>query len=80
MDSGNSGTDAVRDVARVSTLADKDCDQCYGRGITRVVRSSLIGGAALLEGRDELCQCVVRFLDKNPALAFEFLKLHNQVQ
>ena len=67
------------DVRDVRTLADKDCTECNSKGIVRKVHSENVGGAALLEGRDELCQCVVKFLKGRPDLAFEFLKLHGQV-
>lgn len=58
------------DINKVETLADPNCNKCYGRGIK--------GTLIVYKGPSKklLCNCVVKFLKKHPALSFAFLKAH----
>jgi len=65
------------DVKDVRTLADKDCRQCWGKGVVSIVHPSTAGDAP--HGMPILCDCVVRYLKKHPEVALEFLYHHGQV-
>lgn len=74
MDSGTTQTSLTRDVTKVETLADPNCQDCLGRGTTRLVKSQDV--ALHLGATTCLCNCVVSFLcrPENGQLLIDFIQ------